>query len=220
MKKIIILIFAIVSGLSMWGCYTNTIDSLSTFKFQLPVNFYSSWVDKAAPDSSMDFTNLNDYPEYRDNKEQIRSSEILSFNYWIDSLITDDGKPFNPNDPNQEDIEFEYIKFYLHFAVLKDNPPNPGDPSDPDNYKPDPNTPDYLLGVFTNVSVKRYYRNPEYILEVPTDVAQIISVALKGYPQFFIKSVYSKTIGQTEPKRHFPLINARYDLVIRFEVEL
>ena len=220
MKKIIILIVAIVSGLSMWGCYTNTIDSLSTFKFQLPIYFYSNWLNRSAPDTSWDFTNLNNYPEYRDNKEKIRTSEILSFNYWIDSLVMDGGKPFDPNDPNQEDVEFEFIKFYLHFAVLKSNPPNPGDPNDPDNYELDPSTPDYLLGVFTNVSVKRYYRNPEYILEVPTDVAMIISEALKEKPQFFIKSIYSKTIGQTEPKRFFPLINARYDLVIRFDVEL
>jgi len=220
MKKIIILMLLAIAGLGLWGCYTNTVDNLSTFKFQLPINFYSNWVNKAAPDTSWDFTNLDDYAEYRDNKDEIKSSEILSFNYWLDSLVTDDGKPFNPNDPNQEDVEFEFIEYYLHFAVLKSNPPNPGNPSDPNNYLQDPNTPDYLLGKFTNVSAKKYYRNPANILFVPSDVAQIISHTLKNNPKFFIKSVYSKTVGQEEPKRHFPLINARYDLVIRFEVNL
>jgi hypothetical protein len=220
MKKILIVLLAIASGLGLWGCYTNTIDSLSTFRFQLPIYFYQNWVDRAAPDTSWDFTNLNDYPEYRDNKDKIELAEILSFNYWIDSLITDDNKPFNPNDPNQEDIEFEFVKFYLHFAVWKDNPPNPDDPSDSSNYILDPETPDYLLGEFTNVNVKNYYRIPDNILAVPTEVAQIISVAIKSKPQFFIKSVYSKTKGQTNPKRHFHLIKARYDLVIRFEVSL
>ncbi len=220
MKKTIIILITIFTGLGLWGCYTNTIDALSSFEFQLPIYFYSNWVDRAAPDTSWDFKNLNDYNEYRDNRDKIQTAEIISFNYWLDSLVTENGKPFDPTDPNQEDLEFEFVKFYLHFAVLKDNPPNPDDPSDENNYELDPDTPDYLLGEFHNVDVKKYYRNPEYILEVPTEVAQIIAVALKDKPQFFIKSVYSKVKGQTEPKRHFPLINTRYDLIIRFEVNL
>ena len=81
MKKILIVLLAIASGLGLWGCYTNTIDSLSTFRFQLPIYFYQNWVDRAAPDTSWDFTNLNDYPEYRRNellndKYRVRLSEF------------------------------------------------------------------------------------------------------------------------------------------------
>ncbi len=220
MKKNLIILLTIVIGIGLLGCYTNTVDSLSTFKFQLPVYFYKNWVDRFAPDTSWDFTNLNDYPEYRDNKDKIQIAEILSFNYWVDSLVTANGVPYNPNDKNSPVIEFKFVKFYLHFAVWRDNPPNPNDPSDSSNYVRDPDTPDYLLGEFYNVNVKDYYRNPEHILEVPTDVAKIISLALKAKPHFFIKAVYSKTKDQKVPKLLFPLINSRYDLVFRFKVSL
>jgi len=206
MKKKILLLLAFAVGISMWGCYTNTIDSLSTFKFQLPIYFYSNWENKAAPDTSWDYTDLEDYPEYNDNKDKIQVAELISFNYWLDSLITDDGVPFDPTDPDAPEIEFDFIEFYLVFADEFGNR--------------DPNAPEYLLGKFTNVNAKTYWRNPAHILEVPSDVAKIASVAIKDYPQFYIKSVYSKTKGQTEPYRYFPLIHARFDIVIRFEVSL
>lgn len=217
MKKHLIILFPALFALTMWGCYTSTIDALSTFKFQLPINFYSNWINKAAPDTSWDFNNLLKYDEYKDNQDKIKKSEILSFNYWIDSLIFDNGEVFKPG---VHQLEFEFIKFYLVFARLKANPPNPFNPLDESNYEFDPDSPEYLLGEFTNVNATAYYRSPEHILEVPEDVAEVIAVAVKEKPQFFIKSIYSKTKGQTEPKRYFNLINARFDMVIRFEVSL
>lgn len=197
MKNKIILSLAIISLLVLSGCYTNTIDSLSTFKFQIPIFFYSHWVNKAAPDTTYDYVNLDDYAEYRDNKEKIKKAEIISFNYWIDSLMVDQGVPFDPE--KSEDIEFEFIRFYIQFEG---------------------ETNKHLIGEFLNVSAKEYYRKPQHILEVPSTVAEIIAVALKEKPKFNILSIYSKTKGQTEEKKYIPLVNARFDLFIRFEVEL
>jgi hypothetical protein len=199
------------------GCYTSTVDSLSTFKFQLPLIFYSNYKNKAIPDTSVDFVNLVKYDEYNKNKDKIGKADILSFNYWIDSLVMDNNTPF---DPMVHNVEFEYVSFALHFAKLKEFPPYPADINNVVNWEDDPLSPDYILGEFTNVSVREYYRIPDHILDVNDEIAQVLSSAVKYKPQFFIKSIYSKSKGQTTPKRNFPLVNARFDMIIRFEVNL
>ncbi len=206
MKKSLLLIFTVVfSAFMLSSCFFDTLSKVDTFTFQLPLIFDSDHFDKAAPDTSLDFTNLNDYKEYRDNKDKIEKAEILHFNYWVDSLVTENG-PWNPNDPSEEDIEFEFIKFYLQFADFQGNP--------------DPSEPFHLLGEFHDVNVEDYYRNPEHILEVPEEVALVISEAVKENPFFYIITEYSKLKGQTEEKFRFPFIHARYDMVIRFDVKL
>ncbi len=199
------------------GCYTSTVDSLSSFRFQLPLIFYSNYKNKSVPDTAIDFVNLSKYEEYNKNKDKIGKAEILSFNYWIDSLVIDNNKPF---DPKVDDVEFEFVSFALHFAKLKANPPNPADINSVINWEDDPLTPDYILGQFSNVSVKEYYRNPDHILDVNDEIAQVLSSAVKYKPQFFIKSLYSKSKGQITPRRVFPLVNARFDMIIRFQVDL
>lgn len=217
MKTLKYILLFCISSVLLSSCYTSTIDALSTFKFQLPLLFHSDYVNKAAPDTSVDFSNLNKYQEYRDNKSKLKKAEIISFNYWIDSLIIDNGKPF---DPAKDDIEFDYVRFSLIFAQLKSNPPKPGDIYDKDNYEAIPNAQEYVLGEFTNVKVQDYYRESKHILQISDDVAKVISSAVKDNPTFFIRSMYSKTKGQTAEKRYFPLIWGRFDCIIRFEVNL
>ena len=217
MKKTTIYILILLSALMLDGCYTSTVDSLSSFKFQLPLIFYSNYKNKAVPDTSIDFVNLTKYDEYNKNKDKIFKAEILSFNYWIDSLVMDNSTPF---DPKVDDVQFEYVSFSLHFAKLKTNPPKPYDINNVVNWEDDPLSPEYVLGEFTNVSVRDFYRDPSHILDVNDEVAQVLSSAVKYKPQFFIKSTYSKTKGQTSPKRTFPLVNARFDMIIRFQVNL
>jgi hypothetical protein len=218
MRKIIATIVAVLgiaaSGAFFSGCYTDAVDNLSTFTFQLPLLFHSYHWDKASPDTSVDFTNLNDYKEYRDNKERINKAQILHFNYWIDSLVMQNNVPFDP-EVHTDDVIFPFIRFYLQFARYTG-----GDPSNPNSYEPDPNEPMYLLGEYLDVNVAEYYRNPEYILDVSEETAMILSDAVKNRPQFYIITHYSKVVGQTEPKRYFPYVAARYDMVIRFDVDL
>lgn len=230
MKKKNIIIFTsfiLFAGLFLSGCFTDTIDAFSKFQFQLVIPFHSTHKEKAAPDTSVDFSNLNKYKEYKDNKDRIKKALILQFNYWLDSLVfrTKEGKvmSFDKNDPNMPDIKFNFIKFYLRFADLKSIPVN-GDPLDSANYRFSTSDPtNYLLGEFKNVSVKDYFRQAYHIINVDDAVAQVISDAVKNRPQFYIITEYSPLADQstgTEPKRYFPYVAARYDLVIKFEVEL
>ncbi len=90
MKRVImpsVFVLLLVATLILDGCYADNIEDLSTFKFQFPVPFGSVHWDRAAPDTSYDFSNLYEYKEYRDNEDRVKKAEILHFNYWIDDLI-------------------------------------------------------------------------------------------------------------------------------------
>jgi hypothetical protein len=228
MKKIkILLIFLafIAVGMSIGGCYTDTIDNLSTFSFQFPMIFHSNYYDKAAPDTNLDYSNLNKYKEYKDNKDRINKAQILHLNYWIDSLKFTD--PSNGQqvvfDPvlHKDKIEFEFIKFYLVFAKYIPNPNNPNwEDTMATHWTADLTKAPFTLGVFKNVEIAKYYRNPEHIEYVSEAVANQISDLLKTQPSFFIVSEYSRVKNQTDDKYYFPLIKARFDVVIRFDVDL
>lgn len=135
---------------------------------------------------------------------------------------------------SEHNIEFEFIRFYFVFAEYK------GTKTEYDNggkFSKNKNDwkmldKEYLLGEFKNVNINNAFRfpdhNPEQITGdlqhhiewVPAATAKKISEALKDKPHFFIRTEYSKVKGQTIPKYYFPWISARYDMVIRFEVEL
>lgn len=222
--KLIILTPVFLFALFFSGCITETIDTFSTFNFQLMIPFHSTHYDKASPDTSVDFTNLNKYKEYRDNKDRIKKALILQANYWIDSLVYKDNQGqtfiFDPKNTNQPKVEFEFVKFFLRFAERKPFPVN-GDEFDPVNYQYSTSNPtSYLLGEFRNVDVGEYFRRADHIINVDDEVARIISEAVKNNPTFYIITEYSIVKGQTIPKREFPFIAARYDLDIRFEIEL
>jgi len=116
MKKIYLLISFLV--LILLSCVTQTVDDFSSFTVQLPIFFTSDYPNRAAPDTSVDFSTLYKYKEYKDNKGKIDKSEIYQFNYRIDSLVLQNGKNF---DPATDNIVFEYIKFKLVFAKPKYN---------------------------------------------------------------------------------------------------
>lgn len=218
MKKIIIILTSITLSVFFTSCYTEALDSLSTFKFQFIVSFDTEHDNSTVPDTSLDFSNLNEYPEYKDNFENIKRAEILHFNYWIDSLTLDGNRAFNPN---SDYVEFEFIRYYLQFAVPRPGyiPGNEAEDSNPSNWIPDPTFQKHLLGEFKDVNIKDYYRLSHHILEVPESTALVISEALINRPQFFIITEYSETKGEN-PNMEFPYIKARYDVDIRFEVEL
>jgi len=211
-KKIYYLTFLLI--LSINGCYTDTIECFKTFTFQFPVNVYSIYTNKAIPQISMDFSNLYQYDEYYDNRDKIEKAYILQVNYWIDTLVLLDNIPFNPAIHN---LEFEYVKYKLIFAKSKDGNIFSKDSS---TFEPNLDLEEFDLGVYYNVNVADFYRNPSYIIDIPNNVAEKISIQLKTEPFFYIVSEYSKLKGQTDDKVYFPLMNARFDIIIRFEVNL
>lgn len=177
------------------GCYSDTIDSFTKFTVQLPLHFTAEWRNKSAPDTSTDFTDLNTYKEYRDNKEKIQSTIFYQFAYWIDSLRVE------PGDPPLEQVEFEFVKYYLYFEGESPSAKR-------------------LIGQFNNVKVKDYFRIP-HVLAVPDAVAQDISKVAKTNPRFFTVAEYSAPVGQpVGTKRSFPHIDSRFDVVVRLELKL
>lgn len=210
MKKYIIILLAIILS----GCYTDTINKLETFSIQIPVFFTGPFEDRAAPDTSVDFSNLYQYPEYEENRDRISKAEILQMNYRIDSLIYEDGRVF---DPATDNLEFEFIRYSFQFAM-----PKSGNiySTNPEDFVPDPSKPKVILGEFTNVKIKDYYRMANRIMEVPTTSAKTISDGLKVHPYFFVYTEYSKVKGQVEEEFGFKLIKAKFDLILRLEVKL
>ena len=217
MKKFMIYLLLILPVFLMFSCYTDTIENFSSFSFQIPVRFYNDYVDRTCPRISEDFSNLYEYKEYTDNRDKIIRAEILQFNYWIDSLIFDDGRPF---DPKLDDLEFEYVKYSLQFA----KPIKPWDEQEIDSTKfmRDPAYQPYTIGEFRNVKVSDYYRNAQFIIQLPDSVGQVISKTLKEKPYYYIITEYSGIKGKDGKyySQTFDLIKARFDVVIRFEVEL
>lgn len=192
----------------------DSVDSLSEFTFQIPVNFGADYLDRTSPDTSIDFSHLLKYDAYRENKDEITEAIIYQLNYRIDSLVLQDGVPFGPNSP---DLVFDRIAYKLQFGKSRFGNTYSTNPND---YIPDPDSPIYELGEFVNVSVREYYRRSDHILEVPGSTASVISETLKKKPYFYIITEYSKIKGQTEDKVHFPFINSKFDVVIRLKVKL
>ncbi len=173
------------------GCYSDTMDTLSNYTIQIPLNFTPKWRDRQAPDTSIDYTNLNNYKEYQDNKNKIKSSRLHQFAYWIDSIQVGQG------DPLPEQVEFEFVRYWLFYyegGVSKK----------------------YLLGEFKNVKVKDYYRIP-HIIPVPDEVAVLAeNITKKNPPDFYTIAEYGKITSGGSGR--FPYIDSRFDLVIQLKV--
>lgn len=209
MKKIYLLLALLILLVS---CYQDTVDTLSSFKIQIPIYFHSDSFDKAIPDTSSDFSNLNEYETYRDNKDRVKRAEVYQFNYWIDSLILENGQPYNPD---EDSLVIDKLTFYLVFA----QPLTPDlNSTNPDDFMPDPMGKKYVLGEYENVNINQYWRNPEHIIDVPDDVALTISTTLKEKPYFYIITETGTINGQ--PQMEFPFIRSRFDLIVRLDVEL
>jgi len=209
MRKLLLFIVFAISGIVFTSCYTEVIDNLSTFTFQLILDYKSEHNNRGAPDMSYDTTNLYEYEEYRNHKDQVDKAMILHFNYWIDSLTY---KPVGKDttvvfDRLRDTNKFEFVKIEFWWIGSKI-----------DGTRDDSKT--FLLGRFTNVKIEDYFRYPQHIIYVPDSVAQKVSDIIKSHPRFYLKSVYSKLRGQAVDTVYFPFVKARYDMTIRFDVKL
>lgn len=220
----LIFLLSLSLGLVLNSCYTDTVDSFSTFSFQFPILFHADHHNKISPDTSTDFVNLYDYPEYTDNKHLLNKAEILSFNYRIDSLqYTPPGETdttiFDPNSEEHKNIiQFDFIRFTLVFAKLKSEFL---DVNDENSYEEDTTIAPQLLGEFYDVKIEDYYRYAHHIEVTDEKVAQVISNSIKERPHFYIVTEYSKLSDQTEGEDwKFPYIESNYDMVVRFNIDL
>lgn len=220
MKKLTFIALAAFLSIAFLLPQTGCVEPFTSFTIQIPVNFQSEHPDRFAPDTSMDFINLNEYDEYQDNKDRISQANIKHFNYWINELQLSDGTWI---DATMNDVVvFDFIRFYFLYGRPKDGSGN-YDPLDSAYYEIDPTEDPILLGEFLDVDVAEYFRQAHHVEFVADSIAGIISEALRERPAFYIKTEYSKCSDQdiqTEPKRYFPFVGARYDLVIAITAEL
>lgn len=199
--------------LTFWGCYSELIESVGDFRFQIPLYFYVNYYDKSIPDTSRQFANLNNYDEFVKNQAKLSGADIVQFNYWIDSLVFSNGKPF---DPNTDSMVIENVKIFLVFAKPKTGISNPVDSND---FEPDTTLPKFILGEFKNISVADYYRKPHHIFTVSTEISQVLTEVVRNRPYFYLISEYGRVAGDIRPKKYFKLIFVRFDIVIRFIVD-
>lgn len=212
MKKTYIILALIAASLT--SCITDTVDSMSKFTVQLPIFYKSSYVNRNCPDATQDFSNLNEYTEYRDNKDKIEKAEVYQLNYRIDSLVMPNKKVYNPE---TDKLEFDYIRYYLIFAKPKTSDENSTDST---KFEYDPSKKPILLGEFKDVNIKDFYRQSKNILTVDDERTKIISDILKDKPYFFISTEYSKMKGSTNATEVFPYIGSRFDIVVRLGVKI
>ncbi len=211
MKNILLII---ISSIFLAGCVAENIEDFSRFTFQFPVNLQSTYYNRNVPNLSRDFSNLNTYQEYSDNRDRISKALAIQFNYWIDSLVKEDGEPYNPE---IDDLSFEYVSYKLVFARPKHGNYFAADSAD---FEPDPNIEEFELGTFSNVELNKFYRNPSHILDVPRNISAKISEFLLTTPYFYVVSEYSKLTNQGNNKVKFPYMKTRFDIVVRFEVKV
>lgn len=206
MKKIILITILAAAFGFLWSC--GSVDSLETFSFQYTVNFEDVREYEDVPDTSSDRTDLNDYSEYRDNKDKIVKSEILHFNFWIDSLIYDRGDSLISFDParnvGKKAITFDFVKFWITF--------------DNEEY--------FELATFEDIDIKDYYRNPFHINEISSETRKAVLDKLKNNPVFYTKSQFSiiniedTGLSTRSDTLTVPLLKYKTDCVLRFEVDL
>jgi len=100
MKKIY-MILSLLLIVSLSGCYTDTVDSLNTFVIQVPLN--QDMVNFGNSKETVTPDNLNNYPDYRDNKDRIKSIKIYQAAYHANEVYP----------PEAIDQRFKSMEFYV-----------------------------------------------------------------------------------------------------------
>lgn len=193
MKKFNYILLTLLTIVTLFAVQSCDVANVADIALQLTIDFDPSFDNRAVPDSSVEVVNLEDYPEYNDNRDQIEDAEILHFNYSINEIKTSDNLPI-------DSIEFERIAFYLIPTFTDGGARVPGQR--------------YLLGEFTDVKISDYYKTAKHIIEVGDDVGELISEQIKETPYFIFVTEYSEMKGENR-SNYFDYIDAHVDMVIR-----
>ena len=193
MKKVNYIILAILASATLFTVQSCDVANVADVALQLTINFDPTFENRAVPDSSIEVVNLEDYPEYNDNKDKIEDAEILHFNYSIKDIKTSDSLPI-------DSIEFDRIAFYLIPTFTDGGARIPGQR--------------YLLGEFTDVKISEYYKTAQHIIEVGDDVGELIAEQIKETPYFIFVTEYSEMKGENR-SNYFDYIDAHVDMVVR-----
>ena len=212
MKKTYI-IFAIIAAV-LSSCITDTVDSMSKFTVQIPIFYETEYIKRMYPDVSIEFTNLNKYAEYKENKDKIEKAEVFQFNYRIDSIVLPNDEVYNPD---IHDLRFEYIRYKIIFAKPKTTDE---DSQDSSKFEIDTSIEPVVLGEFRNVDIKDFYRQSKNVKTIGEKETQAISDIIKGKPYFYISTEYSNRLGGYPAKELFPYVNAKFDVVVRLGIKI
>jgi hypothetical protein len=82
--KRINLILILIAIMLMQSCYTDTIDSLKTIVIQVPLN--QEMVNFGNSKETINRDNLNNYPDYRNNKDRIKSITMYQAAYHANEV--------------------------------------------------------------------------------------------------------------------------------------
>ncbi|PKL80619.1 MAG: hypothetical protein CVV25_03720 [Ignavibacteriae bacterium HGW-Ignavibacteriae-4] len=196
MKNLKSLLVALLVAAGIIGFSSCDVTNISDVVLQMTVDFDPIFEDKMVPDSSIDLTDLNDYETYRDNKEDIEDAQILHFNYRIDEIKTE-------NNMDIDSIVFESVNFYMILTTAN------GDRIPGQRYK---------LGEFKNLHVSDYYKTAKHIIEVPSELGNLISEQIKSTPYFVFVTEYSGLVGENVDNR-FDYIKSHMDMVLRIKTK-
>ena len=139
MKSTLLTLLLACVATAISGCYTDTVDAVSTFDLQVPIQLKFDFKNKQAPDTATDHVNLLDYAVYRDNQADLHRATAYQLAFWIDSL---------KGSAAIDDVEFKFIEFHIQF---------------PDG------SPMLPLARFDNVKASEFYKNPHIYIVPGTD---------------------------------------------------
>jgi|APTNR8051073442_1049403.scaffolds.fasta_scaffold14574_2 hypothetical protein len=196
MKNLKGLLAALLVTAGIFSLNSCDVTNISDVILQITVDFDPIFENKMVPDSSIDFTDLNDYETYRDNKDEIEDAQILHFNYRIDEIKTE-------NNMDIDSIIFESVNFYL-IPTTSDGSRIPGQR--------------YKLGEFKNLHVADYYKTAKHIIEVPSELGNLISEQIKKTPYFIFVTEYSGLVGENVDNK-FDYIESHMDMVLRIKTK-
>ena len=192
MKSIKQLIAALLITAGLVAMNSCDVTNITDVILQITIDFDPEFKNKMVPDSSLDVVDLNDYPEYEENSDKVEDAEILHFNYRIDSIKT-------RNNMHIDSIVFKQVNFYMIPTTAA------GDRLPGQRYK---------LGEFPNLRVSDYYKTAKHIIEVSSEVGELISEQIKKTSHFIFVTEYSELVGENVD-RNFDCIEAHVDMVIR-----
>ena len=220
-KKILILSSLLALVVLISSCYQSAVDSFSEWTFQIIVEFKPDYIGRHFPCDNLEYNNLNQFEEYKANKDKIKSADIVQFNYWVDSLQIVKGVPFNYN---TDVCTFDSIRYSLVFAKLKSGYTD-STKTDSIYYQPNYERGEFEIAKYPlpgeqNVNAKEYWRNPSHIVSVSEERAQVISEILKYSPSYYIRTQYGNCTYNGSTINNISFIKAHFDLAIRFTVKL
>lgn len=156
----------IAAAMGTSACYTDTVDAISVFEVQLPVNLAFRWQNRSTPDTAVEEVDLLKYDAYLTNRDKIRNATPYQLAFWLESV---------EGTPSIETAVFTKIVLHLQFE---------GDSTL------------YHIATFENVKASEYFKTPHVYPVTDSSAAALARALTVSPKFRMIQEIQNPTTGR------------------------